>query len=54
MNAELKVTLTVNGTSYSRVVSVRKLLCEFLRETISISPEPMSAASTASVVPAQY
>jgi carbon-monoxide dehydrogenase small subunit len=37
MDTERKVTLTVNGTSHSRVVSVRKLLCEFLRDDLDLT-----------------
>ena len=37
MDIEREVTLTVNGTSYTRVVSVRKLLCEFLRDDLDLT-----------------
>jgi aerobic-type carbon monoxide dehydrogenase small subunit (CoxS/CutS family) len=37
MDAERKVTLTINGTNYSRVVSVRKLLSEFLRDDLDLT-----------------
>lgn len=37
MDIEREVTLTVNGTRYTRVVSVRKLLCEFLRDDLDLT-----------------
>ncbi len=37
MDRERTITLTVNGTSYTRLVSVRKLLVDFLREDLGLT-----------------
>jgi aerobic-type carbon monoxide dehydrogenase small subunit (CoxS/CutS family) len=37
MDTEREINLTVNGTSYSRIVPVRRLLSEFLRDALELT-----------------